>query len=742
MSGSPSNSEWARTNSSSGGESSAITLLTPRVAIALAIFGVLCIVLSIFFATGIGGNALNRAGYVAHGDNCTFVTCPAGPLGPSGPPGQQGVMGPPGVQGVQGETGPQGLEGLPGPSGPMGQCLFHPDCAIGPTGAQGVQGIPGPTGLAGLPGVTGPAGVAGPQGATGPSGPTGATGPSGPIGPQGVPGICNCTALSMVNLINLGVSGNTELNGTVTLNGVMTCPGGALDISCFGLSACPDFSECVLDMQGARVYSTNASVTPIIHAGIEAGDQGKTMILLGLPGGTSQVINTFMLNANGTFNMATTNIPMIMRAYASNVLLESVGSLSVSTNIASSGTVTLNAPQSIYISSMTGTIESSTGLANIALDGTFNFISATAPLFNMTLVDWHVRKSAGGSWLDTQSGETLTCQTTAPLPLAAGSSIYIPNDVIIGPGKTLMSNSSDALVRMSGIELCGFLIRTESSTLQLQENTTVDVVDIRGIITNGSPVFGLTFNDAQGADFVDTVIYNSGTSGPLDCNDPDGFIVSNGTLYTNLMEPISPATQILLTGDLAITSDLYTNDIRPRTGSTVTLTGNLLVTGSISATTCLGCITSDERVKQNVREVDPRTDLEMILALPRRVAFEYTKAYSATDRQAALHKTHHGFVAQELERVFPQAVVNTNHTLDNGVHLTDFRRVLYDRVIPLTTGAIKQLHIQQHLTEMKHEILKKEHEILTAAHEQLQKEVATLRQAVMHLLDRIKAEIA
>jgi hypothetical protein len=208
------------------------------------------------------------------------------------------------------------------------------------------------------------------------------------------------------------------------------------------------------------------------------------------------------------------------------------------------------------------------------------------------------------------------------------------------------------------------------------------------------------------------------------------------------MEPISPATEVLLTGGLTITTELFTNDIKPRMGSLVTLTGNLLVTGSISATTCLGCITSDGRVKEEVKEVKPRSDLETILALPRRIAFQYNKAYRATDRQADLHDVHHGFVAQELEQVIPQAVVKTNHTLEDGTQLTDFRRVLYDRVIPFAAGAIKELHIQQHLTELKHSALKKEHEILLAAHSKLQEEVNSLRHAVVHLLDKIKTEIS
>jgi hypothetical protein len=546
----------------------------------------------------------------------------------------------------------------------------------------------------------------------------------------------------MVNLINLGVSGTTELNGTVTLNGVMSCPGGALDISCFGLAACPDLSDCVVDMQGARIYSTNPLVTPILHVGITPGDHGKSMILLGIPGSITQVVSTFLMNVNGTFNMATLNTPMQMRAWLSDVTIESIGDISLQTNIGSSGTVNITAQQGIQLYTSLGVIEHTTGTSVITMDGTVNYISTSSPIINMTANDWHVRKLGGGSWLNTQSAETLTCQTGQPLPVVAGSSLYIPNDIIMGPGKSLMSNGTSSLVRMSGIELCGFLIKSSSSTVQLQDDTLTKLVDLRGILTNGQPGFPLTLSDAEGIDFVDTPMFNSGVSGPLECNDPDGFIVSNGTLFTNLMEPISPATEILLTGGLRVTTDVFTNDIKPRMGSTVTLTGDFVVTGSISATTCMGCITSDERVKEKVRQVKPRSDLETILALPRRIAFQYSKAYSATDRQAALHETHHGFVAQELERVIPQAVVKTNHTLDNGVRVTDFRRVLYDRVIPFATGAIKELHLQQHLSDLKHAALKKEHEILLEAHDKLKEEVAALRGAVIHLLDRIKAEIS
>lgn len=680
------------------------------VAVGVAVF---LIVVVMVLATGLGAVGFNRAGYVAAGSNCSVIECPAGPIGPSGPVGPSGPPGRKGDKGDTGDTGPQGEQGLPGPSGPMGMCLFHPSCAIGPSGPTGPQGPPGERGLAGLPGATGDQGVAGPSGATGPTGPMGPTGPTGPIGPQGVPGVCNCTTLSMVNLINLGVSGTTTLNGTVTLNGIMTCPGGALDPSCFGLSTCPDFSECILDAQGLRLHSDNASVFPLLHMGVDGGDLGQGMVLLGVPGGISQVINTFMMNVNGTFNMATTNTPMIMRSWSSDVQIESIGGAGLMTRVTSSGTVNVTGNTGVRLFSMSGAVEATAGSATIGLDGTFNNIVSSATVHNMTLQDWNVNKAGGGSWLNTQSAQSLTCQPTAPLPVAAGSSIYIPNDVIIGPGKSLMSNATDALVRMSGISLCGYLIKSAGSTVQLQDSTATKILEVRATITNGEGGKAVTMNDADGLDLVDTPIHNSAPNATVNCDDADGFTMTGGgTIFTNDLAPVSPATVITVSGDMTIT-------------------------GTLTATACAGCV-SDERVKKDIREVAPSDDLRMILALPRRVAFQYTEAYTRGDSFAAQHKTHHGFVAQELERVLPQAVHRSNNT---ALGLTDFRRVLYDRVIPFTTGAIRELHLRQKLDRFKHAALEEEHELLKKAHASLQEEVATLRHAVMSLIHDIKERV-
>lgn len=137
--------------------------------------------------TGITG-ASGRTGYT-------------GPSGPTGPPGIQGYYGPRGltgstgptgytgpmstVTGYTGATGPTGATGSTGPTGAT-STITGPTGSTGPTGMTGISGY---TGATGPRGSTGPTGEIGPQGplstVTGSTGPTGNTGPTGPTGPTG-----------------------------------------------------------------------------------------------------------------------------------------------------------------------------------------------------------------------------------------------------------------------------------------------------------------------------------------------------------------------------------------------------------------------------------------------------------------------------------------------------------------------------------------------------------------------------
>ena len=132
------------------------------------------------------------------------VPGPQGPAGLAGPPGKDGLsgsQGPPGKdggEGPRGATGPLGPPGPTGPSGPPG--LTGPSGPQGPPGKDGSnsvgQGILGPPGPPGKDGKDGIQGIPGRDGAQGPPGPPGSGGDGkgggggqpGPPGIQGIPG--------------------------------------------------------------------------------------------------------------------------------------------------------------------------------------------------------------------------------------------------------------------------------------------------------------------------------------------------------------------------------------------------------------------------------------------------------------------------------------------------------------------------------------------------------------------------
>lgn len=663
------------------------------VGITLSAIGVFSLVLAIVLIAAYGNKSGSRGG--VKGDNCTILTCPAGAAGPQG---LRGSVGPPGAQGERGEQGPRGDPGpmgLPGPIGPMGQCSnSNPFCTRGDTGPTGPQGIPGATGIAGLIGPTGPQGVAGPQGVTGPQGPSGPSGPIGVQGVQGIPGVCNCLTLSLVNLMDLGVSGNAVFNGTVTLNGIMDCPGGALSLNCFGVAACPDYSDCVLTMLGLNIFSDNITQIPSLLVGMGADDLGQSVVSFGQPGG--QQVSVFQANVNGTYTVQTTTTHMLHRSFLSDATFESLGAPTLRTNILSSGIVIVDGTEGVTITADNGSIFAIAGTNTLQINPTSNAIALTTTTTTLRVTDFTVVKSSLLPWFTTQSALTYTCQTGL-LPSVVGTSVLFSTDVVMESGAAILSKSANGLVRITGLDMCGSVIRTAGTTLQLQDDSATKILDVRAFITNNQGINPVSISDAQGLNLPSTPLYDSSGS-PLQINTAFGAFVGG---------------------------DIDMSEI----GKLVTVRGDLTVQGTLTAAICAGCA-SDARVKLNVTEVTPASDLDVILSLPRRVSFEYNAAYKRVDRFVRDH-IQHGFVAQELERVLPQVVSTTNYTLD-GIHIPDFRRIMYERVVPFVTGAVKELHLRQHAAELKHALLQREHALLQEAHAALSERLTRLERLMSH----------
>ena len=106
----------------------------------------------------------------------------------------------------------------------------------------------------------------------------------------------------------------------------------------------------------------------------------------------------------------------------------------------------------------------------------------------------------------------------------------------------------------------------------------------------------------------------------------------------------------------------------------VLINNDLIVTGSIYNT-------SDQRLKDNIKEITEE-DIENLFTL-NPIHFKYKKNPI---------KTHYGFLAQDVEKVFSQLVENNND---------GYKTVNYQELIPLMLAKMK--HMQNQIDELKNE---------------------------------------
>jgi hypothetical protein len=110
--------------------------------------------------------------------------------------------------------------------------------------------------------------------------------------------------------------------------------------------------------------------------------------------------------------------------------------------------------------------------------------------------------------------------------------------------------------------------------------------------------------------------------------------------------------------------------------------------GTINATSIVITAISDERLKENVRDID--TGLNTILALkPRR--FDWKEGKGLDKKNAA------GFIAQEFETVFPECVGTTKAGAD-GI---EYKNINHETLIPTLVKAIQELSAKVTALEAK-----------------------------------------
>jgi len=159
-----------------------------------------------------------------------------------------------------------------------------------------------------------------------------------------------------------------------------------------------------------------------------------------------------------------------------------------------------------------------------------------------------------------------------------------------------------------------------------------------------------------------------------------------GANYGATQQPTSANVKSYVTGSLPDTWKYATiNGVKVLTMSSattsmylyndLTVKGNLTVDGIIN---CAACIPSDENLKHDISEITLEDKLAVMQLIPRKFVFNS----DSTER------THYGFIAQQVEPLLPNLVIN-------GVH----KSVNYTELIPLLLANMQDM--QEQISELK-----------------------------------------
>ena len=113
--------------------------------------------------------------------------------------------------------------------------------------------------------------------------------------------------------------------------------------------------------------------------------------------------------------------------------------------------------------------------------------------------------------------------------------------------------------------------------------------------------------------------------------------------------------------------------------------GEIIATGQIAAKNMN--ITSDKRAKLEIEDIDPKMVKSLTQLVPKQYSFVQDKRH--------LKETHFGFIAQELEEIYPQMVRE----------IGDIKRIDYIELIPLLVSKVNQMEKINRLQEERIKVL-------------------------------------
>lgn len=266
----------------------------------------------------------------------------------------------------------------------------------------------------------------------------------------------------------------------------------------------------------------------------------------------------------------------------------------------------------------------------------------------------------------------------APAPLG-GSSTVVVRGIGTNPGGVQVHNSGSGGGLISGItgSTAGMAFSVYSGAIGAETYTE----EMR-ITSNGNLLLNTTATPVGGGATI--VVGSFGTN-------PGGIeLVGASNNGGGLVLPVAAGGIQFYTFTGAAGAETYSSALMTLTKPGTNATGNLAISGNVTATLEITAYFSDMRLKDNVRPITNAMDkvaaINGVYYNPNQIAEELL--------QESRTSTKVGLIAQEVEAVMPQVIraapfdINPDGTSKSG---ENYKTVQYEKLVPLLVEAIKEL---------------------------------------------------
>jgi hypothetical protein len=444
-------------------------------------------------------------------------------------------------------------------------------------------------------------------------------------------------------------------------------------------------------------FSVNASQTQVTAVGTLTGGTWNASVIAGQYGGTGVANTGKTITIGGNFTTSGAHTTTLTTSGNTNVTLPTTGTLATIAGTETLTNKTLTSPTLTTPALGTpssGTLTNCTGLPVSGITASTSTAIGVGSIELGHATDTTIARVSAG----VISVEGVTVPTIS-------STNTLTNKTISGSSNTL-SNIANASLTNSAVTIGSTSVSLGSTVTTFAGLSSVTSTTFVGALTGNAStattlqtsrtIGGVSFNGSANIDLpgVNTTGNQNTTGSAATLTTPRAIqgVNFNGsaaiTVVTAGTGVTVSGTQVSIGQAVATSSNVQFNSLGVGTAGSAT-------TGEIRATNAITSFYSDERLKENITEIDNAIEKVMSLRGVTYTANQLAESFGYTNKDEQV-----GVIAQDVEKVLPQIVKPAPFdiiSLQEGIEISrsgeNYKTVQYEKLVPLLIQAIKEQQV-------------------------------------------------